>query len=68
VGHIPFFEEPEKTRDAILTFVKRVAKVRLFLLQASPVSHTSLAGTGTSTKGNPGGQVVAVKVTHGGTQ
>ena len=27
VGHIPFFEEPEKTRNAILTFVKRVAKV-----------------------------------------
>ena len=44
VGHIPFFEEPEKTRDAILTFVKRVTKVRLFLLQASPVSHISLAG------------------------
>jgi len=31
VGHIPFFEEPEKTRDAILTFVKRVTKVRLSL-------------------------------------
>lgn len=24
VGHLPFFEEPEKTRDAILAFVKRV--------------------------------------------
>ena len=29
VGHLPFFEEPEKTRDAILGFVKRVKKVRL---------------------------------------
>jgi pimeloyl-ACP methyl ester carboxylesterase len=28
-GHILFFEEPERTRDAILGFVKRVNKVRL---------------------------------------
>jgi pimeloyl-ACP methyl ester carboxylesterase len=33
VGHVPFFEEPEKTRDAILAFVKRVNKVRLSNLQ-----------------------------------
>jgi len=26
VSHAPFFEEPEKTRDAILAFVKRVTK------------------------------------------
>ena len=35
VGHVPFFEEPEKTRDAILAFVKRVTKVRLSDLQVS---------------------------------
>lgn len=29
VGHLPFFEEPEKTRNAVLTFVKRITKVRL---------------------------------------
>jgi len=26
VGHLPFFEEPEKTRDVILAFVKRVTE------------------------------------------
>lgn len=29
VGHLPFFEEPEKTRNAVLRFVKRITKVRL---------------------------------------
>ena len=27
VGHVPFFEEPEKTKSLILAFVKRLAKV-----------------------------------------
>ena len=44
VGHIPFFEEPEKTRDAILAFVRRVTKVWLSYLQASFLSHILLAG------------------------
>ena len=35
VGHIPFFEEPEKTRDAMLGFVRRVTKVQVSYLQAS---------------------------------
>ena len=43
VGHIPFFEEPEKTRDAILMFVKRITKVPLFHLQTSPVCLTYLS-------------------------
>ena len=29
VGHLPCFEEPEKTRDAILEFVERVINVQL---------------------------------------
>jgi len=41
VGHIPFFEEPEKTRNAILAFVKRVTKVRFFQLRASLAYLTS---------------------------
>jgi len=43
VGHIPFFEEPGKTRDAMLTFVKRVTKVQLSYLQASLVCVTYLS-------------------------
>lgn len=35
VGHLPFFEEPEKTRDEILAFVKRVTTVRLSRLYVS---------------------------------
>ena len=35
VGHIPFFEEPEKTRDVILAFVKRVIEVRFYRPQVS---------------------------------
>ena len=35
VGHLPFFEEPEKTKNAILGFVHRVTKVRFAPLQAS---------------------------------
>ena len=37
VGHLPFFEEPEKTRNAILAFVKKVTKVRFSHLQVSLV-------------------------------
>ena len=33
VGHLPFFEEPEKTRNAILAFVRKVTKVRFLQLQ-----------------------------------
>jgi pimeloyl-ACP methyl ester carboxylesterase len=45
VGHIPFFEEPEKTRNAILAFVNRVNKVRLSRLSSIfPVSHIPLTG------------------------
>jgi len=40
VGHIPFFEDPEKTRNVILAFVKRVAQVRLSHLKASLVCLT----------------------------
>ena len=35
VGHLPFFEEPEKTRNAILAFVKRVTKVWFFHIRVS---------------------------------
>lgn len=34
VGHLPFFEEPEKTKDAILAFVNKVTKVWLSRLHA----------------------------------
>ena len=44
VGHIPFFEEPEKTRGAILAFVKRVIKVRFYRSQAPLACLTPLAG------------------------
>ena len=37
-GHIPFFEEPEKTKSEILAFVKRVTKVRLPHLLASLIA------------------------------
>jgi len=37
VGHLPFFEEPEKTKNAILAFVKKVTKVRFSHLRASLV-------------------------------
>jgi len=32
VGHLPFFEEPEKTRNAILAFAEKVTKVRFSCL------------------------------------
>ena len=38
VGHLPFFEEPEKTRNAILWFVKKVTKVWFSHLQVFFVS------------------------------
>ena len=41
VGHIPFFEDPERTRSEILAFVKRVTKVRLSHLLASLICLTS---------------------------
>ena len=43
VGHIPFFEEPEKTRNAILAFVRRVAKVR-FSHSKCPLRFLPLVG------------------------
>lgn len=36
VGHLPCFEEPGKTRDAILAFVKRVSDMG-HIAQGSPV-------------------------------
>ena len=45
VGHVTFFEEPEKTRDVILAFVKRVAEVRSCCLQVSPANLTCFSQT-----------------------
>ena len=39
VGHLPFFEEPERARDVILSFVKGVNEVRPFRLGMFSVSH-----------------------------